>query len=162
MVNTVHFSCVSVRVLREGLTMRRRIDDCMFSFWKLLYGLYLLYSLYLELQDSATHRGHFALYYCMVFGHTKPEAHRCMQRVYWNPFPAKQFYGSHRLDLVMIRPQGIYNPAPHAQPLSRRSRRPQAGCRRWMPDVARQLVGVGMVQQYVMNVKGFLCAESHG
>ncbi len=31
--------------------------------------------------------------------------------VYCNPFPAKPFYGSHRLDLVMIRPQGINNGA---------------------------------------------------
>ena len=34
-----------------------------------------------------------------------------MQRVYCNQFPAKPFYGSHRLDLLMIRPQGIDNGA---------------------------------------------------
>ena len=43
----------------------------------------------LELQDSAKRKGHFALYYCLVLGHTK--------------------YGSHCLDLVMIRPPGIDN-----------------------------------------------------
>jgi hypothetical protein len=42
-----------------------------------------------ELQDSAKRKGHFALYNCLVLGHTK--------------------YGSHRLDLVMIRPPGIDN-----------------------------------------------------
>jgi hypothetical protein len=31
--------------------------------------------------------------------------------VYCNPFPEKPFYRSHRLDLVMIRPQGIDNGA---------------------------------------------------
>ncbi len=32
-------------------------------------------------------------------------------RIYCNPFPAKPFYGSHRLDPVMIRPPGIDNGA---------------------------------------------------
>jgi len=60
----------------------------------------------LELQDSAKRRGHFALYNCLVLGHTK---HNGVQRVYCNPFPwpDNTFYGSHRLDLVMIRPPGI-------------------------------------------------------
>ena len=34
-----------------------------------------------------------------------------VQRVYCNLFPAKPFYGSHRLDLVVIRPLGIDNGA---------------------------------------------------
>ena len=34
-----------------------------------------------------------------------------VQRVYCNPFRAKPFHGSHRLDLVMIRPPGIDNGA---------------------------------------------------
>ena len=44
--------------------------------------------------------------------------------------------------------------APHAQHLSGRSRRPQAGRRRWMPDVVCQLVGIGMVPWYVMKRGG--------
>jgi hypothetical protein len=43
-----------------------------------------------------------------VIGNTKFKG---VQQVYCNPFPAKQFYGSHRLDLVMILPQGIDNGA---------------------------------------------------
>ena len=58
----------------------------------------------LQLQESAKRKGHFALYNCLVLGHTK---HKGVQRIYCNPFPAKPFYGSHRLDLVMIRPPGI-------------------------------------------------------
>jgi hypothetical protein len=38
-----------------------------------------------------------------------------------------------------------HDSAPHAQRIFERSRRPQAGRRRWMPDVVRQLVGIGMV-----------------
>ncbi len=52
------------------------------------------------LQESAKRKGHFALYNCLVLGHTK---YKGVQRIYCNLFPAKQFYGSHRLDL-MIRP----------------------------------------------------------
>ena len=62
----------------------------------------------LELTDSAQRKGHFSLYNCLVLGHTK---YNCVQRVYCNPFPAKPFHGSHRLDLVMIRPPGIDNGA---------------------------------------------------
>ncbi len=40
-------------------------------------------------------------YNCLVLGHTKCNG---VQRVYCNKLPAKPFYGSHRLDLVMIRP----------------------------------------------------------
>ncbi len=60
----------------------------------------------LKLQDSAKRRGHFALYNCLVLGHTK---HNGVQLVYCNPFPGPDntFYGSHRLDLVMILPPGI-------------------------------------------------------
>jgi hypothetical protein len=49
-------------------------------------------------------RDHFALYNCLVLGHTK---YKEVQRVYCNPFPRKPFYGSHRLDPVMILPLGI-------------------------------------------------------
>ena len=58
----------------------------------------------LEFQQSAKRKGHFALYNCLVLGHTK---YKGVQRVYSNPFPAKPFHGSHRLDMVMIRPPGI-------------------------------------------------------
>ena len=62
----------------------------------------------LELQGSAQRKGHFSLFNCLVIGHTK---YKGLQRVYRNPFPAKPFHGSHRLDLVMIRPPGIDNGA---------------------------------------------------
>ena len=62
----------------------------------------------LELQESAKRKGHFALFNCLVLGHNK---YKGVQRVYCNPFPSKMFYGSHRMDPVMIRPQGIDNGA---------------------------------------------------
>jgi hypothetical protein len=62
----------------------------------------------LELRESGQHKGYFALYNCLVLGHTK---YNGVQRVYCNPFPAKPLYGSHRLDLVMILPPGIENGA---------------------------------------------------
>ncbi len=62
----------------------------------------------LEMQESARRKGHFALYTCLVLGHTKYSG---VQRIYCCQFPAKPFYGSHRLDLVMIRPQRINNSA---------------------------------------------------
>ncbi len=58
----------------------------------------------LESQASAGSKGRFALYNCLMLGHTK---YKGVQRVYWNPFPKKPFYGNHRLDPVMIRPPGI-------------------------------------------------------
>ncbi len=60
------------------------------------------------MQDSAKHKGHFALFNRLVLGHTK---YNSVQRVYCNPFPAKTFHGSHCLDIVMIRPQGVDNGA---------------------------------------------------
>ena len=54
----------------------------------------------LEFQESASRKGHFALYNCLVLGHTK---YNGVQRVYCNPFPAKP--------IVMIRPPGIDNGA---------------------------------------------------
>ena len=62
----------------------------------------------LELQESAKRKGHFALFNCLVLGHNK---YKGVQRVYCNPFPSKMFYGSHRMDPVMIRPPGIDNGA---------------------------------------------------
>ncbi len=58
----------------------------------------------LELKDSAQHKGHFALYNCLVLGHTKNNG---VQPVYCNQFPEKPLYGSHLLDLVMIWPPCI-------------------------------------------------------
>ena len=58
----------------------------------------------LELQESAKRKGPFALYNGLVLGHTK---YNGVQWVECNPFPDKKFHGSHRLDLVMIRPPGI-------------------------------------------------------
>ena len=62
----------------------------------------------LELQESAQCKGHFALFNCLVLGHTK---YKGVQRVYCSPFPTKMFYGRHRKDLVMMRPPGIDNGA---------------------------------------------------
>ena len=58
----------------------------------------------IEPQASAGRMGHFALYNCVVLGHTK---YKGVQRIYCNPFPANPFHGCHRLDLVIIRPPGI-------------------------------------------------------
>jgi hypothetical protein len=44
----------------------------------------------------------------LVLGHSK---YRGVQRVYCNPFPSKMFYGSHRMDTVIIRPLDIDNGA---------------------------------------------------
>ncbi len=57
-------------------------------------------------QDSAKRQGHFALFNCLVLGHTK---YNGVLQVYCNPCHAKAFRGIHRLDIVMIRPQGIDN-----------------------------------------------------
>ncbi len=62
----------------------------------------------LEQQATAGRVGNFALYNCVVLGHTK---YKGVQRIYCNPFPAKPFHGCHRLDLVIIRPPGIDNGA---------------------------------------------------
>ena len=60
----------------------------------------------LEFQQSAKHKGHFALFNCLVLGHTK---YNGVQWVNCNPFPAKPFYSCHRLGMVMIRLPGIDN-----------------------------------------------------
>jgi hypothetical protein len=52
--------------------------------------------------------------------------------------------------------------APNAQRLSWRALRPQAGRRRWVPDVVRQLVGIGMVLWHVINLTGFQRAKPQG
>ncbi len=58
----------------------------------------------LEFQQSAKRKGHFALYNCLVLGHTK---YNGVQQDYCNPFPAIPFYSC--LDMVMIRQPGIDN-----------------------------------------------------
>ena len=55
----------------------------------------------LALTDSALRKGHFALYNCLVLGHTKYSG---VQRVYCNPFSAKPCL---RLPPIMIQPPGI-------------------------------------------------------
>ena len=106
-----------VRVPLEELASNIKNNTTYFLSDNLLYTLCVLYLLLLqvdallktlELQESAQRKGHFALFNCLVIGNTKFKG---VQRVYCNPFPAKQFYGSHRLDLVMIRPPGIDNGA---------------------------------------------------
>ncbi len=57
---------------------------------------------------SAKRQGHFALFNCLVLGHTK---YNGVQQVYCNPCLEKTFHGSHRLGIVMIRPPGIDNGA---------------------------------------------------
>jgi hypothetical protein len=61
----------------------------------------------LELQESAQRKGRFALFDCLVLA-TK---YNGVQRIYSNLFPTKMLYGSHRMDLIMIRPPGIDNGA---------------------------------------------------
>jgi hypothetical protein len=81
-----------------------------------LYALYALYRLLqvisllqkLELQESAKRKGHFALFNCLVLGHTK---YKDVQRICCIPFPNKMFYGSHRMDPVIIQPPGVDNGA---------------------------------------------------
>jgi hypothetical protein len=62
----------------------------------------------LELQESAKHKGRFAHFNCLVLGHAK---YKGVQRVYCNPFPNKMFYGSHRMDPVIIWLSGVDNGA---------------------------------------------------
>ena len=70
----------------------------------------------LELQESARRKGHFALYNCLVLGHTKYSG---IQRDYCNLFLEKLFHGSHCMNLVMISrllPRALHNirrPNPH-------------------------------------------------
>ena len=61
-----------------------------------------------EPQDSAQHKGRFALFNWLVLGHTKNTG---VHWIYCSSFPAKPFYGSYRLDPVMIWPLGIDNGA---------------------------------------------------
>jgi hypothetical protein len=61
----------------------------------------------LELQESAKRKGRFALFSLML-GHAK---YKGVQRVYCNLFPNKMFYGSHRMDPVIIRPPSVDNRA---------------------------------------------------
>ncbi len=49
-----------------------------------------------------------ALFTFLVLEHTK---YKGVQRVYCNPFPNKMFYGSPRMDPVIIRPPGVDNGA---------------------------------------------------
>ena len=90
-----------VRVPFEELALNKKKTLHIFLSDNLLYTLCVLYLLLLqvdallktlELQESALRKGHFALFNCLVIGNTK---FKSVQRVYCNPFPAKQFYDSH-------------------------------------------------------------------
>ncbi len=66
----------------------------------------------LEFQESASSNGHFALYNCLVLGHTK---YNGVQRIYCNTFPgeipAKPFHSSHCLwsgSLASIMPPLLF------------------------------------------------------
>ena len=75
----------------------------------------------------------------------------CLVRHSHSGYPGQTFIGAcrgHR-----------YYSAPHAKHLFGRSRRPQAGRRRWMPNVVRQFVGIGMVPWHVINLTGFKRAK---
>jgi hypothetical protein len=87
----------------------------MFHYYYYHYGNYLNYFVgatstaqallrTLEPQQSARRKGKFALYNCFVLGHT---TYNGVQRVCHDPFHTKLFYGSHQMDLIMIRPPGI-------------------------------------------------------
>ncbi len=112
LVLCLRFLSILVRFPLQEQKMVKKWIEIIFIL-ELSYILYTLCYLFyqvnvilqtLQLQESAKHKGHFALYNCLVLGHTKNKG---VQRIYCNPFPAKPFYGSHRLDLVMIRPPGI-------------------------------------------------------
>ncbi len=70
----------------------------------------LLYWRHWDMQDSAKCKGHFALYNCLVLGHTKytgPEFRGFTAICFLqNDFILKTI-SSHRMDLVMIWPPGI-------------------------------------------------------
>jgi hypothetical protein len=74
----------------------------------LYYTYYIGYTYYGSGHSSPRDIGipGIALFNCLVLGHTKCNG---VQRVYCNPFPAKPFHSSHRLDMVIIRPPGIDN-----------------------------------------------------
>jgi hypothetical protein len=102
-----------VRVPDGGLKSASKLRIDYFSIIRLIRIMHIIFQVTallatLELQESARRKGHFALYNCLVLGHTKYSG---VQRVYCNPFPAKTFHASHRLDFVMIRPPGIDNGA---------------------------------------------------
>ena len=60
----------------------------------------------LELQESAKHKGHFALFNCLVLGHNK---YKGVQRVYCNPFPSKMFTGSKSFDCALVSTLETYD-----------------------------------------------------
>jgi hypothetical protein len=106
-----------VRILRVGITSLKEKDLNIFldvlSIIRIIHFIRIILQVdallkTLEMQGSAHLKGHFSLFNCLVIGHTK---YKGVQRAYCNPFQAKRFHGSHRLDLVMIRPPGIDNGA---------------------------------------------------
>jgi hypothetical protein len=99
-----------VRVPLEELTLNQINNITYFLSDNLLYTLCVLYLLLLQVDVllKTSQPNASALFNCPVIGNTKFKG---VQRVYCNPFPAKPYYGSHGLDLVMIRPPGIDNGA---------------------------------------------------
>ncbi len=66
----------------------------------------------LELHKSARRKGHFALFNCLVIEHSVQHTkYKGVQQVYCSQNPARPFHGSHRMDLVKIRPPDIDNVA---------------------------------------------------
>jgi hypothetical protein len=109
----------SVEVLGQGLTsqLKKGWDFVLFleliiRFIPFLFIILQVDALLqtLELRESAQHKGQFALQLFAAGSH-QVQRGAAGSTVYCNPFPEKQFYGSHRLDLVMIGPPGIHNGA---------------------------------------------------
>ena len=111
----VRLTCVWVSL--RAINSDMKIEDMFFLLFLLLLRLLSLLWLFCrwihclihwnrQIQRSTRTISHYTTVWCL--GHTKCNG---VQRVYCNPFPAKPLYGSHRLDLVMIRPPGIDNGA---------------------------------------------------
>ena len=79
------------------------------------------------MQDSAQHRGHFALYNCLVLGHTKFPG---VQRICCSPFPAKKLCRQ-----IQSGHHGMPEYCSCFQPLLRRTLDPSPStvhlCRQW-------------------------------
>jgi hypothetical protein len=54
----------------------------------------------LEFQQSTKHKGHLALYNCLVLGHTKYNGVQWFTAIKLNQFPAKPFYTNLQLPLL--------------------------------------------------------------
>ena len=77
--------------------------------------------------------------------HARPIVHWTCRHVYWDPTPTRCWYPR------FVKPHAHPLFVQFDVPLSRRPRQPQEGCWWWMQDVVCQLVGIVVVQWYVMN-----------